>query len=136
MNKPPNIDGKFLAEFIEVQKQKAINDANSIDVKKHDLKLQAEYAKDSLAKQHDLLKCKPSEDRKTFALLSTLVIIVLGLFGYFILHLLKLGQKDMVELIFTWIARITIIGLTFWLGRLSKSDKNDAKDEIEEAVEV
>lgn len=74
------LDQKFISEFLEVQKQKAKNEASAIDVQKQDLDHQANYAKDLLAKQHDLLKTKPSEDRKSIALYS---IISIGLYDYY-----------------------------------------------------
>ena len=71
----PNIDltPEILKEFIEVQKQKTINDAKELHIREKELELSARQTEKAMDHQALYLSNKPGENRKTFTRIGWVV---------------------------------------------------------------
>ena len=127
---PSNVDRKMIDAFLENQRQQAINDANEIELRREELGHNADYARELLNKQYDLLKNKEKESRSnilTYAGIGLLFVLIICVFIIYLLHIKKDG---LVDTIMTWGGRIAALTVSFILGRLSalKSMKDKPGD--------
>jgi hypothetical protein len=82
----PNIDltPEILKEFIEVQKQKTINDAKELHIREKELELSARQTEKAMDHQALYLSKKPGENRKTFTRIGWVVgLLYNGCHGVF-----------------------------------------------------
>ena len=80
----PNVDltPEILKDFIEVQKQKTINDAKELHLREKELELSARQTEKAMDHQALYLAKRPAENRKTLTrigwVVGLLLIAVLG----------------------------------------------------------
>ena len=131
---PENIDKKIIETFLENQKQQALNEANEIKFKEKQLAYDSEYAKDLLAKQHDLLKNNGRENRSNFLVYAGAALVFILIICVLILWLLYMEKDKVVDTILTWGGRIAALTVSFILGRLSAL--KSMKDKPDDATQV
>jgi len=132
----PNIDltPEILKEFIEVQKQKTINDAKELQLREKELELSARQTEKAMDHQALYLSNKPGENRKTFTRIGWVVGLLLMAVMGFLTTWICLGKEQFAYKFLQGSGHIitTIVG--YWLG--SKNKKENKEDANENNAEV
>jgi len=116
---------ELLREFIEVQKQKTVNDAKELQLKERQLELNAKYAERTLDHQVFYLSHKPAENRKTLAKIGWIVGLLLVVVMGFLTTWICLGKEQFAYKFLQGSGYIITTALGYWLGSKNKSIKND-----------
>jgi hypothetical protein len=126
-NPPPDFEltPELLNDFIEVQRQKTLNDAKEIQMKQRQLEINAKYAERNLDHQVYYLSHKPAENRKTLARLGWVVGLLLIVVMGFLTTWICLGKEQFAYKFLQGTGYIITTGLGYWLGSKNKPLKND-----------
>jgi hypothetical protein len=119
------------------------NQAAQLQVQQEEIKLQhrqldanAAHANKTLEYQNDYLKRKPAQERLTFALISGVAFVFIGVLLWFCTYLIDHGLKDLVIKIVTGVGWIISNVVTFLLGRKVGSDKKQENSDQSSAEVV
>jgi hypothetical protein len=127
---------ELLKEFIEVQKQKTLNDAKEIQIKERQLEINAKYAERNLDHQVYYLSSRPAENRKTLAkagwVVGLLLVVVMG----FLTAWICLGKEQFAFKFLQGAGYIITTGLGYWLGSKNKTLKHDKPNSAINDAEV
>lgn len=120
---------ELLKDFIEVQKQKTLNDARELQLKEKELEFGAKHAEKALDHQALYLSKRPSEDRKTLTRLGwvtgLLLIAVMG----FLTTWICLGKEQFAYKFLQGAGYIMTTALGYWLGNKNRSKKEDREND-------
>lgn len=139
-NKPnhtPPVDEKLLAQMIEAQILKTKNESRELDIRSREVDHQAEYANNYLKVQAELLKNKPSENRKTMTRMAYIIGGFVLMFILLIVACLFLNKDVFLITLLKGVGYvITTLG-GYWAGTKNKGDKKeinspDSTSEIEQ----
>lgn len=124
----PNIDltPEILKDFIEVQKQKTINEAKELHLREKDLELSARQTEKAMDHQAMFLSNRPAENRKTLTRIGWVAGLLLVTILGFLTTWICLGKEQFAYKFLQGSGYIitTIVG--YWLG--SKNKKEDKED--------
>jgi hypothetical protein len=133
----PNIDltPEILKDFIEVQKQKTINDAKELHIREKELELSARQTEKAMDHQAMYLSNRPTENRKTLTRIGwvagLLLVAVLG----FLTTWICLGKEQFAYKFLQGSGYIITTVLGYWLGSKNKKE-NKEDDNVNEAEVV
>lgn len=126
----PNFDltPEILKDFIEVQKQKSLNEAKELQFKEKQLELNAKHAQRVMDHQVFYLTNRPVETRKTLTRLAWIIgllsIIVMG----FLTTWICLDKEQFAYKFLQGAGYIITTGLGYWLGTKNKDAKGGKDD--------
>ena len=132
--KPNDLTPEIIRDFIEVQKQKTINDAKEIHLREKELELSARQTEKMMDHQALYLSRKPTENRKTLTRLGWIVGLLLVAVMGFLTAWICLGKEQFAYKFLQGSGYIITTVLGYWLG--SKNKKEDKDDDNVKDAEV
>lgn len=132
----PNIDltPEILKDFIEVQKQKSINDAKELHLREKELELSARQTEKAMDHQAMYMSKRPAENRKTLTRIGWVVGLLLIAVMGFLTTWIFLGKEQFAYKFLQGSGYIITTILGYWLG--SKNKKEDKGDSNVNEAEV
>jgi hypothetical protein len=134
----PNIDltPELLRDFIEIQKQKTVNDAKDLQLKEKQLELGARQAEKAMDHQALYLSNRPAENRKTLTRLGWIVGLLLITVMGFLTTWICLDKEQFAYKFLQGSGYIITTVLGYWLGNKNKKEeKGNASINDAEVVE-
>ncbi|OQP68096.1 hypothetical protein [Niastella populi] len=124
----PNIDltPEILKDFIEVQKQKTINETKELHLREKELELSARETEKAMDHQAQYLANRPAENRKTLTRIGWVVgLLLIAILG-FLTTWICLGKEQFAYKFLQGSGYLITTILGYWLG--SKNKKEDKED--------
>lgn len=126
----PNIDltPEILKDFIEVQKQKTINDAKELHLREKELELSARQTEKAMDHQALYLSKRPAENRKTLTRIGWVVGLLLIAVMGFLTTWIFLGKEQFAYKFLQGSGYVITTILGYWLGSKNKKDDKGNSD--------
>lgn len=127
-NSNNRLDVSMIKDYIELQKKKISIEKSELELKKQDIKNQADLARQSLNIQEKLLEKAPTEkrkDRNQILLYSTFfTLIILGFAVFCLTH----EFEEFLTYLFGTLSHLAVLALGYYFGTHNKKDKQSDSD--------
>jgi hypothetical protein len=123
----PNFDltPEILKDFIEVQKQKTINEAKELHIREKELELSARQTEKAMDHQAMYLSNRPTENRKTLTRIGWVVGLLLVAVLGFLTTWICLGKEQFAYKFLQGSGYIITTILGYWLGSKNKNENKE-----------
>ena len=122
----------LIKDFIEIQKQKTINEARQLQLKEKQLELTARQTERALDHQASYLSALPLENRKTITRIAWVTSLIIVIFLGFLTTWICLGKEDFAYKFLQGIGYVLTTAFGYWIGNKRRKEK-EATDKLDEA---
>jgi hypothetical protein len=131
----PELDPETIKAIVAQQSDKLKLEAQKIRLEEKRLDQNGILAEKSLQFNSEIIKRHPSEQRKTIAVIGSIVIAIIVIFLAFILFCLSKGNIEFADKFLNWIGHIGGAVGGFFVGKLSSKKKQPPEDSIQSEPE-
>jgi hypothetical protein len=128
----PDLSPELIKDFIEIQKQKAINEARQLQLQEKEIELSANYAEKALDHHARYLLAQPVESRKTITRIGWVTSLIIIIFLGFITTWICMGKDQFAYKFLQGISYVVTTAIGYWAGSRRRKEK-DTTDKIDDA---